>query len=87
MRLSDLLNLTSRQNGSGGGGGGGSGVVEEGERRANSMPMESVLKHSSYSRHLSVSSSETRRAMPMSEEEEEEEVPQVVLETQPFVHS
>lgn len=85
VRLSDLLNLTNRQNGSSGGsgGGGGGGGVEEGG--ASSMPMESVLKHSSYSRHSSVSSSETRRAVLVSEEEEEE--PQVVQETQPFVHN
>ena len=80
VQLSDLLNLTSRQNGSSGGGG---GVVEEG---ANSMPLESVLQHSSYSRHSSISSSEARRVVPMSEEEEDED-PQVIQETQPFVHS
>jgi hypothetical protein len=81
VKLSDLLNLTSRQNGH------GSGAhvshVEEGgeERTANALPMESVLAHP---RHSSLSSMEGRKAISVSGEEEEEEH---ATETQPFVRN
>lgn len=81
VNLSDLLNLTSRQNGHSNSGGGGS--VEEGRDRtaSSSIPLESVLMHSSYQGRSSVSSTDGRRVSAHSEEEEE------VMETQPFVRN
>lgn len=78
VNLSNLLNLTSRQNGH------SAGSVEDGgggERTANSssIPMESVLMHSSYQARSS--SAESKKVGSVSEEEEE------VTETQPFVHN
>ena len=80
VKLSDLLNLTNRQNGHSG----HSGVtVEEGgevgDRTTSTIPMESVLMHSTYQGRSSASSLEGRK--PASESEEE------VTETQPFVRS
>ena len=81
VTLLDLASLTSRQNGHGGGGGGGGGGGEgEGERpvSANSIPLESVLQHSSHQERSSVSSNRGR-AVSFSDEEAG------ALETEPFV--
>lgn len=82
VKLSDLLNLTNRQNGHSNG-----AVLEEGGgrggggERTSTVPMESVLMHSSSRQGHSTSSSLVVRKSSVSEEEEE------VTETQPFVRN
>lgn len=76
VTISDLLSLTSRQNGHGVGGGG----VEEGERLGqDGVPLESVLMHSTRSSVSSQSLECRTREGSVSEEEEGSE-------TQPFVN-
>lgn len=75
VKLSDLLSLTSRQNGH------SAGVPEEGERMADHVPLESVLLHSAPKSRSSVSSAESKNKEPSLSEEGE------VLETEPFIQN